>query len=131
MPTQTKNNDFSSESYGENAHVFTPAQHGDPEQGWAWCFTDDDAPRVGCNKVVHYIQDYGWLGHHNCILEAIPSDEAELFRLDLPGNVGRQGRITYQCLRLLSPESFIQMFLAPYFNREVRKHMREMRERAV
>lgn len=122
--TRTQPSEESLETQTQNEDLFTcfiPGGTNDPGFGYAWCFSCEPGIR-SVNKVVHYIRGYGWLGHGDCILEAISSDETEAFQLSLPGNVGRRHRITYQYLRLLAPETFVRTFLAPHFNREFRKH---------
>ena len=126
---QKKNSDlFTPHAVGhlDLSDVFIPDGNNDPELGYAWDLSSEPGSR-SANKIVHYIEGYGWLGHKNCLLEVIAADETELFGLNLPGNVGRKRRVTYQNLRLLAPELFVKMFLAPHFNRELRKRMRRMK----
>jgi hypothetical protein len=105
----------SESSVDDCSGLFIVGGPGDVGRGWAWCLTDDGLS----NRVVHYIDGYGWLGHQTHVLEVIHPNEAEQFGLDLPGYVGRRNRLAYSLLRakyVENPEAFCREILAPVLN---------------
>jgi hypothetical protein len=92
----------------------------DPGRGWAWCQTCQGES----GRVVHYIMNWGWLGHESHLFELIPESEVLEFGLDAPGLLGRKRRLAYCSMRTRysnDPERFIREVLAPLSKSRRRK----------
>lgn len=99
--------------------VFLNGSPGDPGHGYAYCQTCQGES----DRVIHYISNYGWLGHATHVLELIPDNEVLEFGIDAPGFAGRRNRLVYCFCRARYAENvelFCREIFAPVINQALK-----------